>query len=497
MNELDWSFFKGEKYTNRGNITRVAKGYIEYLGILKKKGWTLNGDYFNNQTKVELVCDKGHEFQQKPHGTKSGDGCLACSGRCPKQAKKDYLELLTKRGWVLRTEYVNNSKKVGLTCEKGHDFEQRPYHTKGGDGCPVCSGQCPKHAKNKYLQLLDERGWTLVGEYKGVRTKVKVICNQGHEFEQRPSDARRGYGCTFCSGLHPELAKERYLSLLNEKGFTLCSSYNGTQSKVKLRCSYGHEFEQTPASTSSGKGCSVCYGNNLESAKKDYLDLLKSENWTLLSEYISGSVHADVRCDNGHTFQQTPSNFKRGKRCPVCSGMCKTHAEQEFRQLVESRGWTILSDYKTAKDKVQLKCENGHLFEQAPTTTTNKLGIGCPGCAEYGFNSEEPSRFYVQELSNEFGVYSYKFGITNNDSLTRMNKQSSLSKFTHRLLIDKGFDKGLDALNLERLVKKTLKSVYVAKEDMLDGYTETINPSDFDKLINIIDTYSIPPENSD
>lgn len=198
-----------------------------------------------------------------------------------------------------------------------------------------------------------------------------------------------------------------------------------------------------------------------------------------------------VLCEKGHRTEKQIKPFmtkSRPNRCYLCSPKMRTSEDsrkKEIIQLADSIGYSFIgfdSPYKDAHSKVSLVCSHGHSWKVSIVAFLNQ-GHRCKMCSVTGFNPNKPAYFYVQCLSDRF----LKFGITNRTPEKRMAAQAGKSVYSHKLIYQKRFDKGIDAIALETMIKKTFVCGVVDRIDMMDGYTETIHISDRDKLLNIIE----------
>lgn len=104
-----------------------------------------------------------------------------------------------------KTEYFRSSKPVILICKHdGWEFELTPNsHLSKKTGCPKCSGKI-RWTTDKWIQYAADRregegfDYSLV-DYKGAFVPVKIKCKYGHVFEQTPDNHINGMkGCTYC-----------------------------------------------------------------------------------------------------------------------------------------------------------------------------------------------------------------------------------------------------------------------------------------------------------
>lgn len=189
------------------------------------------------------------------------------------------------------------------------------------------------------------------------------------------------------------------------------------------------------------------------------------------------------------------NNLRGGKRCKQC-GIDKQVREQSMSQeMFIERGIAIHGEkydytnvnYVNAHVKVQLTCNScGTEFKISPSKHLN--GQGCRKCCKFGgFDYTKPGYFYIQKLTREKLEY-YKFGITY-DVQKRMSQQKYGSKFEHELIHTEYFENGMDAVLLETQIKNTLTCSVLKKEDLPDGYTETINSNDIELLLEIVKSF--------
>lgn len=106
--------------------------------------------------------------------------------------------------------YVKSILKVNIICKKHGVFEQKPHNHLKGSNCPDCGAESrtdyfasvqKKHsddfvgrANKEHKNIYD---YSLV-EYKGSKSKVKIICPSHGAFYQIPSGHLDGKGCPDC-----------------------------------------------------------------------------------------------------------------------------------------------------------------------------------------------------------------------------------------------------------------------------------------------------------
>jgi hypothetical protein len=125
-------------------------------------------------------------------------------------------QFIMKSKWVHgidRYDYTNTiydpkEKYITITCPIHGDFKKtKGNHITRKSGCPVCGKRARVSSRrwstaefiNKSKQAHGDRYDYQHTTYTQANQKVKIICNNGHEFFQRPADHVRGTGCPYCS----------------------------------------------------------------------------------------------------------------------------------------------------------------------------------------------------------------------------------------------------------------------------------------------------------
>ena len=235
-----------------------------------------------------------------------------------------------------------------------------------------------KKTYEEFLDLLENDGYKLIGEYINVNTKVKLQCDKGHKYEALPNKFKMGRRCPICSGNHPETSRIQFEELVENEGYKLIGEYVNNKTKLELECNKGHKYFVTPNSFKSGTRCPICAGCHLETAKLELEELVENEGYKLIGEYVNNSTKIEMECDKGHKYMVRPNDFKKGYRCPICSGQHSETAKLEFEEMVENEGYKLLGEYKSALTKVEIQCDKDHKYFVKPNAF--KSGHRCPNC---------------------------------------------------------------------------------------------------------------------
>ena len=103
-------------------------------------------------------------------------------------------------------------------------------------------------------------------EYVNTTTPVTIICPIHGEFQQRPTDHLKGYGCKRCAAIKAnesrKLTTEEFIrrarKVHGDKYDYSKTNYVNNNTKVTIICPIHGEFYQLPYNHLRGKGCRKC-----------------------------------------------------------------------------------------------------------------------------------------------------------------------------------------------------------------------------------------------
>lgn len=104
-------------------------------------------NYFNENTKVEIICKIHGIFLQTPHDHLSGKGCRACGLESGAKDRRKTQEDFIKESNASHNNYydysqaiyVNSGTKIKIICPNHGLFEQPAIAHSRGAGCPFCN----------------------------------------------------------------------------------------------------------------------------------------------------------------------------------------------------------------------------------------------------------------------------------------------------------------------------------------------------------------------
>ena len=295
-----------------------------------------------------------------------------------------------------KVNYVSAKTKVTIICDKGHEFEQMPSnhtHTLNKRGCPICNGGI-KYTKEEFIT----KAIAIHGnkyKYDGVfyinsGTKVSIYCKIHNEYyTQVPESHLNGCGCPKCKYTDSNLETfiQKAIKKHGNKYDYSKVIYVSSKDKVIIICDKGHEFEQTPVLHVNKSGCPKCALNNMGDTQEDFIKKAKLIHGNKFDYnkvcYISARTPIIIICENGHEFKQKPcTHLKSG--CDTCNNIKRKCTTEEF---IERAIKIHDNDYDYSKsictgitNKVTIICKKGHAFEQL--ASSHLLGCGCTICKE-------------------------------------------------------------------------------------------------------------------
>ncbi|NVM28146.1 MAG: hypothetical protein HWN65_04830 [Candidatus Helarchaeota archaeon] len=102
--------------------------------------------------------------------------------------------------------------------------------------------------------------------------------------------------------------------------------------------------------------------------------------------YVNTKIKLNFQCKEGHIWSASPKNIKKGKWCKKCAHKASALRQKlkfgikELQEIAKKKGGRIRSTkYINAHTKVELECEEGHIWKATPTNI--KTGKWCRKCS--------------------------------------------------------------------------------------------------------------------
>jgi len=248
-------------------------------------------------------------------------------------------------------------------------------------------------------------GECLSPTYLGSQVKHRWRCAQGHEWEARAGNVRRGDWCPECRGLKWSGGKPLTLKALKatarakggkclspalktlkakaraKGGECLSNAYLGNEAKHRWRCGQGHEWEACAGNVRRGNWCPECAGRGGARVQLTLADLQSDAGAQggecLSGAYLGTSAKYLWRCAEGHEWEAPAASVRNGYWCRECVRKLKLEGLQA---TARARGGECVSvTYLGSRAKQRWRCAQGHEWEAVASSI--RSGTWCPKCA--------------------------------------------------------------------------------------------------------------------
>ena len=109
-----------------------------------------------------------------------------------------------------------------------------------------------------------EDGYKLLSnEYVNAQTKLRVKCKRGHEYLVSYNAFQIGLRCKTCYFNSKKISYEYVKKIVEDADYQLISEiFDGSRSKIRVRCKRGHEYNVLFHNFKYGGRCRQCYSDN-------------------------------------------------------------------------------------------------------------------------------------------------------------------------------------------------------------------------------------------
>lgn len=357
-----------------------------------------------------------------------------------------------KNGKILDIYKKGEFKRVVVECDKGHvwDADRRNLVNKH-QWCSKCSGVIAN--KNRLIgiepikKIIKDRGGKLARDftYENTYTMFDVICQHGHTWSTNYDRLKKknwcpeckiSYGESFSRSVFETLTGEKFVkikpkwlvypannTLLELDGYceiiNVAFEYNGVQhyeqnffvnSEDKLLDRLEKDKHKIKTCLDRGvKLCSISYeltdeevfnyikqfliNNNIKinekitfkdikideyTSTKEYENFLESIGYKPLTQYTRAKQKITVKCPNGHEWTTQARAIKEGNRCPYCSKRVKYDLKY-IEDKARENGFICLEDeYINVRVSMGFKCVKcGNVRGYRATDMINKVQCKC------------------------------------------------------------------------------------------------------------------------
>ena len=236
-------------------------------------------------------------------------------------------------GKCLSDFYINNNTKLRWHCSKGHEWEAVPGSIKSGSWCGICgdkrAGRKRAHTVEEMRALAVSRGGTCLStNYTSSKDRLRWRCAKGHEWEAAANPVIAGHWCPKCgfekiARLFALTIEDMREAARKKGGECLSTTYENNRSRLRWRCSKGHEWEAIGNSIRNGTWCPRCKAEQIGKRSAHTMGHMKAiaaknGGLCLSTNYQNNRSILHWRCGQGHEWKAVAMNIIRGSWCPIC-----------------------------------------------------------------------------------------------------------------------------------------------------------------------------------
>ena len=227
-------------------------------------------------------------------------------------------------------------------------------------------------------------------EYEFSMSKIRIICREHGEFEQRAQLHINGSSCIKCYKDSRNPSSDDFITkckLEHKNKYDYSKTVFSTmKGMISINCMEHGVFNKVAKNHLKGQGCPKCskLGNSI---KQD--NFIKRSNsihniydYSLVN-YINHKTKVEIICREHGAFFQTPNNHMIQKKgCPKCNGGVKYNLEIFISKSKEKHNNIYdysLVKYINNKTKVKIICKEHGVFEQI--ANAHMRGQKCPLCS--------------------------------------------------------------------------------------------------------------------
>jgi hypothetical protein len=168
------------------------------------------------------------------------------------------------------------------------------------------------------------------------------------------------------------------VELFRSRGGRLRSRYYESEEQtLSGDCEVGHYWRTTPARLSRGNWCTKCSADERRISQEKVAAKVAEKGGRMIGTYVNSKTPFAVQCPCTYVWDTTWDRLLRGSWCPKCAGQLPPTTE-EVRQLVASKGGTLLSAYVSSQKKLDVLCQYQHLFHPTSVMGTNGWRVDGP-----------------------------------------------------------------------------------------------------------------------
>ena len=367
---------------------------------LSKGGKLISKEYKNNKDKLEFLCSEGHKFKLLTNNFYNKDHwCPDCNQHFGERICRLVLEEIFNEDfppsypiWLKNSrgnqmEFDGYSEKNNLAFE--HQGEQH-YSDKTHYLFTKQSLEQRKKDDRRKKYLAKKNGVMLIIiPQVGNRLKhddvvsfiIKKLRAIGFKIPKRKEKIKLNYKAAYQKKGVKKIEEAKKTAEI-KKGLLLSEYWMGSEKELLWECEKGHQFAMILRSVKKGGWCSECQPVRNRYTIEDMKNIAHDRNGECISrKYFGAHELLKWKCENGHKWENTPTNIRKGQWCPHCSRKVKKTIE-EMQKLAKSRGGLCLSKmYVNNKTDLKWQCKKrGHKFLRTAKKMENAKNF-CPICS--------------------------------------------------------------------------------------------------------------------
>ena len=255
-------------------------------------------------------------------------------------------------------------------------------------------------------------------------------------------------------------------------------AYVRNKDSVLINCTKHGDFEQRPDNHLKGYGCASCgfeevAAKKTQKAKDGFIEKARAVHGDLYDYervvYVRNSDKIIITCKKHGDFEQPPKDHLKGRGCAKCAGLHRYSTQEWIQEAIGVHGDLYnygRSVYVRSFDKVIITCKKHGDFEQRPVS--HLMGVGCPSCPR---RYDQPTSLYL--MHNGLGKVKVGYSIDVDVRISQLNRDAP---FKAELLETWTLTDTPTALKIESKVHRKLAK-YHAGLSGFDGATEWFNAS--------------------
>lgn len=233
-----------------------------------------------------------------------------------------------------KSVYTGSRNNITIICPIHGEFSINSCgHTSiDKKGCPKCSKRTSESEWiKKAIRVHGEFYDYSKVKYNTARDKVIIICPEHGEFLQKAASHIEGVGCMKCYRNSKKYNLKEFVERANNKHNNKYDYskvvYINSSTKITIVCPTHGDFEQTPCSHLTGRGCIKCkYENQPNLTRKNINNVIldfKKVHGDLYDYskviYVNNSTKIKIVCLKHGEFEQAPDKHLAGQGCPICN----------------------------------------------------------------------------------------------------------------------------------------------------------------------------------